>query len=103
MEINGHIPSQLRATGDNGATQRTRQEGTNQPDVGRGDADDRVSLTDTAALMQRLSQRISEAPTVDQQRVDAIRQSLAAGTYQIDPSRVAEKMIAYESALAEGA
>ncbi len=101
MEINGHNPSHPRATGDSRTSGATSREPAARQANGRAPGlDDKVSLTDTATLIQRLSQRIAESPEVDQSRVEAIRQSLAAGSYRIDPERVAEKMIALESALA---
>ncbi len=105
IEINGQSPSQLRNTSDGSATvQKSQQDAAAARNTTGGDGQqDKVSLTDTAALMQKLSERISQQPAIDSQRVESIRQAIVAGDYEIDPMRVAEKMIAFESALAEGA
>lgn len=60
---------------------------------------DTLSLTGTAALMQRLDAAIAATPVVDMARVNRIQQAIANGTYEIDPARVAEKMLAFETAL----
>jgi negative regulator of flagellin synthesis FlgM len=60
---------------------------------------DTLSLTGTAALMQKLDAAIAATPVVDMARVNRIQQALANGTYEIDPARVAEKMLSLETAL----
>ena len=58
-----------------------------------------LSLTGTSALMQRLDAEISAQPVVDSQRVDALRSAIDAGSYTIDPMRVADSLIEHETAL----
>ena len=60
---------------------------------------DTVSLTGTASQLRALEQQIASLPVVDVQRVESIKQDIAAGSYQIDPPRVADKMIQIESAI----
>ncbi len=103
IEINGQSPAQLRGTADGGVQKARAEDAGQRPAVGDSGPQDKVSLTDTAALLQRLSDRIAEQPAFDSQRVAAIREAIASGSYEIDPARVAEKMINFESALAEEA
>ncbi|GAB4356987.1 MAG: hypothetical protein Kow006_24470 [Gammaproteobacteria bacterium] len=70
-----------------------------QKQSGRSATHDTVSLTDTATNLQKINREINELPVVDTQRVEAIRQAIASGSYEVDPQRTAEKMIALESAL----
>ena len=60
---------------------------------------DTLSLTGAAALMQKLDAAIAATPVVDMARVNRIQQAIENGTYEIDPARVAEKMLALETAL----
>lgn len=60
---------------------------------------DTVSLTGTASQLRALEQQIANLPVVDVQRVESIKQDIASGSYQIDPPRVADKMIQIESAI----
>jgi negative regulator of flagellin synthesis FlgM len=53
-----------------------------------------VEITPTAQLLASLEQQIASQPSVDQSRVDAIRQALGSGTYRIDSSRVADGLLA---------
>ncbi len=54
---------------------------------------DKVSLSETLAL---LKQELADVPEVDRARVEAIKQSIDEGTYQIDSQELARKMIDFE-------
>lgn len=62
-------------------------------------SEDKVSLTDTATLMQGLQQQVSEAPVVDSEKVEAIRAAIAEGNYPVDSEKLAQKMIDLEGQL----
>lgn len=60
---------------------------------------DKVSLTDMAARLKSLENKLTEQPEVDQTRVDRVRDALARGEYQVNPDRVADKMMNFEAGL----
>jgi negative regulator of flagellin synthesis FlgM len=60
---------------------------------------DRVSLTPTAERLRHLEDSISSLPVVDTKRVEAIRQQVVNGTYRVDASRVADKLLNFETSL----
>jgi flagellar biosynthesis anti-sigma factor FlgM len=62
--------------------------------VQSGAGEDRADLSTGSDAIQDLKLRSSAAPDVRQQRVEALQQSVANGTYRVSPSRVAEAMIA---------
>ncbi len=62
-------------------------------------SDNNVALTSTAALLREVENAISELPEVNTERVEAIRKAIAEGSYQIDPSRIADKLMQLENAL----
>lgn len=106
IEINSHSLSHLRNNSEGSASvqQKQAQESNSTHEHAAGtEHQDKISLTNTAALLQKLSERIAEQPVVDNSRVEPIRAAIAAGSYEIDPVRVAEKIISFESALADGA
>jgi flagellar biosynthesis anti-sigma factor FlgM len=49
-----------------------------------------VNITSTAALLARLAHSLASRPPVDQNRVDTISKALAAGTYQVNPDKIAQ-------------
>lgn len=64
-------------------------------------AADQVSLTPEAQQLRALEQQIAEQPVVDTQKVNAVKESLANGSYEIDSNRVAGKMMSLERALGD--
>ncbi len=60
---------------------------------------DQVSLTDSATRLRELENEVSQLPVVDAQRVAEVQRSLSIGTYQINPSDVADKMLSIEKAM----
>ena len=62
-------------------------------------ADRGVSLTDTAAKLQRLEAQIANQPVVDSQKVESVKKAIADGSFKIDSNRIANKMADFESLL----
>lgn len=61
-----------------------------------GSTSDKVSLSDTLALLE---QSLAEVPDVDIAKVEAIKQAIEDGSYQIDSMELARKMIDLEGDL----
>jgi negative regulator of flagellin synthesis FlgM len=57
---------------------------------------DTVSITQSGLLMSKLQELVQNTPVVDHERVAAIKDSLASGTYEIDDQRVADKLLRFE-------
>lgn len=68
----------------------------------RSKHDDRVTLTDTVAKLRELSQRLVDEPFVETPSVEGIKQQLADGTYKIDATQIADKLLAQERFLGGG-
>lgn len=68
-------------------------------EAGRKPGSDSVSLTGTAQQLRGIEQSLASQPVVDAQRVAATRQAIENGSYEIDPNRIASKMISMELAL----
>ena len=61
---------------------------------------DRVSLSEEARLHIAARSEAAAAPEVRREKVDALKQSVADGTYAVDSHKVAQKLLASESLLA---
>lgn len=97
-EVNSSTPSIVTALDNrNAKVDKTNVAATATP--GAGDSADVVKITDLASRLQELTQAVGDVPTVDRQRVEAFRQQLTNGTYQADPSAIAEKLATFESML----
>ncbi len=62
---------------------------------------DKVSLTGNASRLQELERELQSRPVVDGQRVDAVRTAIENGTFEVNPERIAEKMMSLEQALTD--
>ncbi len=60
---------------------------------------DHVTLTSSARSLQKLSEAVAQAPVVNAAKVSAIKQAVNGGTYQVDATRVADKILQFESGL----
>ena len=74
----------------------------------RGEADrssapastsEQLSLTSSAQLLKELSEAVAASPEVDKGRIEAIRQAIADGSYDVDAQRIADKLLRLEDQL----
>ena len=63
---------------------------------------DSVNLTGTASQLRSLEQQLASLPVVDVQRVDSVKREISNGSFEIDPPRIADKMIQMETAINQG-
>ena len=64
---------------------------------GPGAAGDAVSITGTAANLQRIETSLKALPEIDGKRVEEIRQQVEAGTYKVNAENLADKLIRWET------
>jgi negative regulator of flagellin synthesis FlgM len=57
---------------------------------------DTVSITQSGLLMSKLEEVVHGTPVVDANRVSAIKDALASGSYEIDDQRVADQILRFE-------
>lgn len=62
-------------------------------------SDDTVELTDTASKLSQLRSEVEAADGVNLDRVEAIRNQIAEGSYSVDPERIADALIKLEQEL----
>lgn len=94
LPIDTSTQSTGTATNDNGAAQQA------QNPVG-GTAKDQVSLTPEAQQLRDLEAKVASMPEVDSNRVNQIKQQLANGSFDVNPERIASKMMNLERALGD--
>jgi negative regulator of flagellin synthesis FlgM len=70
-----------------------------QPSPANSGSEDVVQLSSQAADLQALESQLASQPTVDSARVQALKQAINQGDFQINPDRVAQKLIDADSAL----
>jgi negative regulator of flagellin synthesis FlgM len=60
--------------------------------------DDQLKLTDSALALQEAA-RTGDTSAIDSQRVEQLRQAVTDGSYKVDASRIADRMLALEQQL----
>jgi len=57
-----------------------------------------INKIDGARQLQDLQSAVAATPVVDGSRVAALREAIANGSYQIDPQRIADGLLAQDRA-----
>jgi len=93
------VPNTLIQQGDRGSkAQSTNHRAPAPGEVAKAPGgSDSVTLTDTAATLKEIETALASVPVADPQRVGNVRAALAEGRYEVNPGRVADKMIELES------
>jgi negative regulator of flagellin synthesis FlgM len=60
---------------------------------------DAAKRSETAQQLAALKESLGQVPVVDNARVEAVRQSLEKGDYQIDAEKIAQKLLDMERGL----
>jgi anti-sigma28 factor (negative regulator of flagellin synthesis) len=60
-----------------------------------------IVLDNPASPLQQAAAALAETPEIDEEKVLAIREALAAGTYIVDPDAVAARLLAFEEGMPE--
>jgi negative regulator of flagellin synthesis FlgM len=104
IEISGNNgrPAQEALDASKTTSSNTGNRGTTGASTKPGPGDsDRVQLSNQASQLQALEAKVSSLPVVDTQRVQDVQRTLATGSFQIEPARVADKMLRFEAGLGE--
>jgi negative regulator of flagellin synthesis FlgM len=57
---------------------------------------DRVSVTSEAARLQEIEEQLMAVPEVNSAKVAEIKFAIANGSFDVNPQRIAEKLISFE-------
>lgn len=99
--VTGFPGQQTQRATDGAQVQVKRNEPSSaQAETGKSSVGDTVSLTDTATRLRGLENTLANLPVVDSQRVEDIQRAIAAGKFEINPERIANKMLDFEGKLA---
>ena len=71
-----------------------KQVSNNSPATSQSATVDRTTLYSDSSSIQSLVSQALKSPEVRQDKVDAIRQSISNGQYQVDPANIAAGIIA---------
>jgi flagellar biosynthesis anti-sigma factor FlgM len=93
MKIEANSPAVSQLTANRGPRQVSTG---GQSDI-QGATEDRTTFHSDPTSVQSLTSQALNSPEIRQNKVDALRQSVGNGEYQIDPTKIAEAFIASNS------
>jgi len=97
---NNGLPKLPQANGSQGSAPAQAPAGSTSSEASSGAAAaDKVNLTDSARALQEAA-RAGDSSPIDTAKVERVRQALAAGTYQVSPERIADRMLSLDSQIA---
>lgn len=99
IEINGIPPSKVSSATDDSQVKRAVEQTSTQQESGKSATSDTVSLSDNAVQLGKLDNTAVSTPVVDTQRVEQVKQAIKDGTYEVDPAKIADKLMQFESIL----
>jgi negative regulator of flagellin synthesis FlgM len=101
QKIEGNQPSNaiLRNSGV-GSKVSSSAGGDDASPIAAASAADSVKLTGEATNLQAIQRQLSQSPVVDAKRVDAVKNALQGGSYQVNADVIANRMLAMDSQLA---
>ena len=89
----------LKGSNGNGVVTDKPQGETSAASAPATQAGDTVTLTNSARSMQMIEAAVANAPVVNTTKVAAMKQAINSGTYQVNASQVADKMLQFEREL----
>lgn len=100
QKIEGPSAPVTRAISPVASTQVARSGDPRDKAVEATNGGDSLRLTGEAAGMQALQRDLSTRPAFDEAKVQAVRESIAAGTYKVDAEAIASRMLDLDARLA---
>jgi negative regulator of flagellin synthesis FlgM len=98
-KINGQGQRPLDTAGTRRSEAAKPASGHAQPRAGapeKSSSADTVTLTPSGLALARLEELVHGTPVVDAERVAALKDAIASGTYEIDDQRVADQLLKFE-------
>ena len=101
--IDSRLDSGIHSLADHSKTApgKARGEDVNPHKTSGNTPADQLDLTAKAQSLKALGEQIQKAPDTDNKRIAELKQALSDGTYEINPSRIAEKLLALDGKLPE--
>ena len=99
ININNLTPQTVSGSNDDTQIKRPSDEPRTETDTGKSSTSDTVSLSEGAVQLGKLENTVANLPVVDTKRVEQIKQAIDNGSFEVDPVKVAEKLMQFESIL----
>ncbi|NOR43549.1 MAG: flagellar biosynthesis anti-sigma factor FlgM [Gammaproteobacteria bacterium] len=99
IDINGISSSRVHVPPDESQVKQQIEQQPANTETGKSSTADTVSISDNAAQLGKLGNTVDTGPVVDMQRVEQVKQAISDGTYEVDATKIADKLMQFESIL----
>lgn len=99
IDINGITSSKVPAPTDDSKLKQNVEQQSSNTVSGESSTKDTISLSENAVQLGKIDNSVINAPVVDTQRVEQVKQAISDGSYKIDAEKVADKLMKFESML----
>ena len=99
IDINGISSPKVHAPTDDTQLKQSVEQQPAKSDTGQSSVADTVSLSDNAVQLGKVDNVAVAAPVVDTKRVEAMKQAISDGSYEVNTEKVADKLMQFESIL----
>ena len=99
IEINNLAQTKAHRSTDDTKMNQSSEQPVVEQESGKSSAKDTVSLSDNAVQLGKINNTVSSPPVMDTQRIEALKQAISNGSYEVDPVKVADKLMQFESML----
>lgn len=100
IDINNLGSNQTPASGNSSPIKgAASEEASAQKSTGKSSVSDTVSLSETAIRLGQIGVAVDNQPVVDTKKVEQVKQAIMDGSYSIDPTRIAERLMEFDMAL----
>lgn len=99
IDINGISSAKIHSPPEDTQAKTQPEKQPANVETGKSSTADTVSISENAAQLGKIGNTIDSAPVIDTQRVEAVKQAIADGTYEVDAAKVADKLMQFESIL----
>ena len=102
IEINNLAPTAAHKTADETKLNQSTEQPVAERESGKSSTGDTVSLSDNAVQLGKINSTVTSPPVMDMQRIEALKKAISDGSYEVDPVKVADKLMEFESMLKQG-
>ena len=99
IDINGISSAKVHVPADESHVKQQVEQQAANTETGKSSTADTVSISDNATQLGKLGNAVDTTPVVDMQRVEQVKQAIINGTYEVDATKVADKLMQFESIL----
>ncbi len=99
IDINGISSTKVHVPPDESQVKPAVEQQAVNTETGKSSTADTVNISDNAAQLGKMGNAIDTSPVIDIKRVEQVKQAISNGTYEVDATKIADKLMQFENIL----